>query len=114
MIKPITLAVILKDIQENHCFLWLQKRSVHDDLHGLWEFPGGKIEANETAEMALRRELKEEVKWDYSGKPVLFKIYPLERQDKLMHFHTFFITELNGLNTDLGQWFKLSRPNPST
>jgi len=30
-----------------------------------------------------------------------------------MHFHTFFITELNGLNTDLGQWFKLDYTNQS-
>ena len=51
-------AVALVDIDGR---ILLAQRPAHKSMGGLWEFPGGKIEADESPEAALIRELHEEL-----------------------------------------------------
>lgn len=58
--KPVILvsAVALVDADDR---VLLAQRPEGKSMAGLWEFPGGKVDAGETPEVALIRELKEEL-----------------------------------------------------
>lgn len=54
-----TVEVVAAIINENGKVLATQRG--HGEFEGLWEFPGGKIEAGETLEEAIIREIREEL-----------------------------------------------------
>jgi 8-oxo-dGTP diphosphatase len=58
--RTITEVAVGVLIRSNGDFL-MTTRPVGKAYAGYWEFPGGKLEANETVVDALRRELKEEI-----------------------------------------------------
>lgn len=55
MVKQVTAAIIVQQGK-----ILLARRQKGDALAGQWEFPGGKIEAGETPEQCLTREIMEE------------------------------------------------------
>lgn len=72
----------------------LAQRPKGKRLEGLWEFPGGKLEAGESAEEAILRELKEELHLDVRLKLKLGAFdfdYPWSQ----ITLHVFIVTALN-------------------
>ena len=71
------IEVVAAIIHDSHSRIFATQRG-YGDYKDWWEFPGGKMEAGETPEEALRREIREEldthivvehfvdtVEWDY-------------------------------------------------
>ena len=90
----------------------LAQRPEGKPMAGLWEFPGGKIEAGETPEASLIRELKEELGIDVTASclaPLTFASHAYEKFHLLMPL--FICSSWNGqIVAREGQTLKWVRP----
>ena len=73
----------------------LAERKNDQPFKGLWEFPGGKADAAETPEQALRRELAEELGIAITRFERLASI-DHDYTDRLVHIDFFLVTEWRG------------------
>ena len=93
-------AVILKpEGQSPQRPVLIVKRKSKNTNEGLWEFPGGKIEASETKEQALVREIDEELGLKIRIKDSLGNYVHIERW---LQIHlTVYVCEINGGHFEL-------------
>ena len=82
------IEVVAALVQDEKGRYLITQRRKGSHLAGLWEFPGGKREADESLEEALRRELAEElsarfavghrvetVRWEYPERTIVIHFY---------------------------------------
>ncbi|TAA73389.1 (deoxy)nucleoside triphosphate pyrophosphohydrolase [Planococcus salinarum] len=71
------------------------QRGYEKALPGLWEFPGGKIESEETPQHALQREIQEEMHCEIEiGDQVEHTVY--EYDFGIVHLTTFYCRLVKG------------------
>ncbi len=73
----------------------VSRRPQHLHQGGLWEFPGGKLEAGETAGQALQRELTEELGIRVQEAEPLIRV-PWSYPDKTVVLHVWRVTRFDG------------------
>jgi len=106
----VAVGVITQTNKAGEVNYFLTKRLEHAHQGGKWEFPGGKVENDETVAQALARELKEEVAIEVlSCQPLI--IIKHDYVDKSVCLEVFLVDNYNGIpSAQEGQgqgWFLL-------
>ena len=90
-----TIAVAVGVIRNQQQRYLVAKRPQQNDHGGLWEFPGGKIEKDESVQDALSRELLEEVNLQVvTAEPLLEVTHRYPKYTVILH--TWLITNFTG------------------
>ena len=87
--------VVVGIVQNTRQEVLISRRKADAHLGGLLEFPGGKVEKNETSTDALRRELVEELNIDVSKLTQLIQI-PYSYSDKKILLDAYMVNEYSG------------------
>jgi 8-oxo-dGTP diphosphatase len=108
----VAVAIITDDQQR----VLITQRPLHASQGGLWEFPGGKLEADELPEQALIREIKEEVGLSILQYQLLGEIRH-QYSDKDVHLIIFHVSKFIGqaacIEGQLGmKWIDKEHLNP--
>lgn len=85
----ISLVIPVGSTSKEKISLYMQKRETPPYV-GLWEFPGGKIESNETPLAAAQREFLEECGVT-AGKLVQFKTFNEQKEDRNICFFCYLM-----------------------
>lgn len=86
--------VIAGVIEKNGLFL-LAQRGKKDVLYGKWEFPGGKVEGDESDTKCLERELKEEFGIKATVGDHIIDV-PFEHKEKLFIMRAYHVPAFSG------------------